>query len=97
VWAPTFKALPAEVHQALTTSMLAAWMEKNLQYPITKHLPVGVPRRPYTQPGYYGDISGGNAWQSAKEFRDAGVPPALVKTLQQWGAAYADRAARIQY
>ena len=97
VWAPTFKPLPAEVHQALTTSMLAAWMEKNLEYPITKHLPVGVPRRPYTQPGYYGDISGGNVWQSAKEFRDAGVPATLVKSLQQWGAAYADRAARIQY
>lgn len=97
VWAPTFKPLPAEVRQALTTSMLAAWMEKNLEYPITKHLPVGVPRRPYTQPGYYGDISGGNVWQSAKEFRDAGVPATLVKSLQQWGAAYADRAARIQY
>jgi hypothetical protein len=97
VWAPTFKPLPVEVHQALTTSMLAAWMDKNLEYPITKHLPVGVPRRPYTQPGYYGDISGGNVWQSAKQFRDAGVPAALVKSLQQWGAAYADRAARIQY
>ncbi len=97
VWAPIFKPLPVEVHQALTTSMLAAWMDKNLEYPITKHLPVGVPRRPYTQPGYYGDISGGNVWQSAKQFRDAGVPPALVQTLQQWGAAYADRAARIQY
>ena len=97
VWAPTFKPLPAEVRQALTTSILAAWMDKNLQYPITKHLPVGVPRRPYTQPGYYGDISGGKVWQSAKEFRDAGVPPELVKTLQQWGIAYTDRAARIQY
>jgi hypothetical protein len=97
VWAPTFKPLPVEVQQALTTSMLAAWMGKNLEYPITKHLPIGVPRRPYTQPGYYGDISGGNVWQSAKQFRDAGVPAALVKSLQQWGAAYADRAARIQY
>ncbi len=97
VWAPTFKPLPAEVRQALTTSMLAAWMDKNLEYPITRHLPVGVPRRPYTQPGYYGDISGGKVWESAKQFRDAGVPAALVQSLQQWGAAYADRAARIQY
>ena len=97
VWAPTFHPLPADVRQALTTSMLAAWMDKNLEYPITKHLPVGVPRRPYTQPGYYGDISGGKVWESAKQFRDAGVPAALVQSLQQWGAAYADRAARIQY
>ena len=97
VWAPFFKPLPVEVRQALTTSMLAAWMDKNLEYPITKHLPVGVPRRPYSQPGYYGDISGGKVWESARQFRDAGVPAALVQSLQQWGAAYADRAARINY
>jgi hypothetical protein len=77
VWAPIFKSLPIEVHQALTASMLAAWMDKNLQYPITKHLPVGVPRRPYTQPSAYGDISGGKVWESASQFRDAGVAPEL--------------------
>ncbi len=97
VWAPFFKPLPAEVHQDLTAAMLAAWMDKNLEYPITKHLPVGVPRRPYTQPGYYGDISGGNVWQSARQFREAGVPDELIQHLQQWGIAYTDRAARIQY
>ncbi len=97
VWAPMFKPLPIEVRQALTTSLLAAWMDKNLQYPITKHLPVGVPRRPYTQPSAYGDISGGKVWESASQFRDAGVAPELVKRLQQWGIAYSDRAARIQY
>ena len=97
VWAPTFQPLPAEVRQALTTSMLAAWMDKNLEYPITKHLPVGVPRRPYTQPGYYGDISGGKVWESAKQFSEAGVPADLVQHLRQWGIAYADRAARINY
>jgi hypothetical protein len=97
VWAPIFKPLPAEVNQALTASLLAAWMDKNLQYPITKHLPTGLPRRAYTQPGAYGDISGGKVWESAREFRDAGVPAELVKRLQQWGIAYSDRAARIQY
>ena len=97
VWAPIFKPLPIEVHQALTTSLLAAWMDKNLQYPITKHLPVGVPKRPYTQPGMYGDISGGKVWEAAGEFRDAGVPAELVQRLQRWGVAYSDRAARLQY
>ena len=97
VWAPIFKPLPSEVHQALTASLLAAWMDKNLQYPITKHLPVGLPRRSYTQPRGYGDISGGKVWEAAKEFRDAGVPTELVRRLQQWGIAYADRAARLQY
>jgi hypothetical protein len=97
VWAPMFKPLPVEIHQALTESLLAAWMDKNLQYPITKHLPVGVPKRPYTQPSSYGDISGGKVWESAREFRDAGVSADLVQHLQQWGVAYNDRAARIQY
>ncbi len=97
VWAPMFKPLPVEVHQALTASLLAAWMDKNLQYPITKHLPTGLPRRTYTQPGTYGDISGGKVWEAAREFRDAGVAPELVQRLQQWGIAYSDRAARIQY
>jgi hypothetical protein len=97
VWAPMFKPLPVELHQALTASLLAAWMDKNLQYPITKHLPVGVPKRPYTQPSSYGDISGGKVWESAREFRDAGVSADLVQHLQQWGVAYNHRAARIQY
>ncbi|MGH9502440.1 MAG: hypothetical protein ACRD20_06285 [Terriglobales bacterium] len=97
VWAPVFKPLPIEVHQALTASLLAAWMDKNLEYPIAKHLPVGLPRRAYTQPRAYGDISGGKVWESASQFRDAGVAPELVQRLQQWGAAYADRAARLQY
>ncbi|HEX3351588.1 MAG TPA: hypothetical protein VHS34_02100 [Terriglobales bacterium] len=97
VWAPIFKPLPIEVRQALTTSLLAAWMDKNLQYPITKHLPVGVPKRPYTQPGAYGDISGGKVWEAAGEFRNAGVPAELVQRLQRWGVAYSDRAARLQY
>jgi hypothetical protein len=97
VWAPIFKPLPVEIHQALTTSLLAAWMDKNLQYPITKHLPTGVPRRAYTQPGAYGDISGGKVWEAATQFRDAGVSAELVQRLQQWGIAYSDRAARLQY
>ena len=29
VWAPIFKPLPVEIHQALTAALLAAWMEKN--------------------------------------------------------------------
>jgi hypothetical protein len=97
VWAPIFKPLPVEVHQALTTSLLAAWMDKNLQYPIEKHLPIGLPRRSYTQPRAYGDISGGKVWEAAKQFHDAGVPTELVQRLQHWGSAYADRAARLQY
>jgi hypothetical protein len=73
-------------------------MDKNLQYPIAKYLPMGgLPARPYAPPAAYGDISGGNVWEAAQEFRKAGVAAELVGRLQQWGIAYTDRAARIQY
>ncbi|HET8922170.1 MAG TPA: hypothetical protein VFN26_04150 [Candidatus Acidoferrum sp.] len=98
VWEPIFKPLPIELHRALTASLLTAWMDKNLQYPITKYLPMGgLPERPYAPPQAYGDISGGNVWEAAQQFRDAGVAPELVGRLRQWGIAYADRAARLQY
>jgi hypothetical protein len=98
VWEPIFKPLPVEVRRALTASLLAAWMEKNLQYPTEKYLPMGgLPARPYAPPQAYGDISGGNVWEAAQQFRDAGVAADLVGRLQQWGFAYTDRAARIQY
>jgi hypothetical protein len=96
-WAPIFKPLSPKLHQALTASLLDAWLDKNLQYPVTKYLQMGDRRHVYTPPGPYGEISGGNVWESAKQFRDAGVAPELVRRLQQWGIAYADRAARIQY
>jgi hypothetical protein len=97
VWAPFFKPLPAELHRALTESLLAAWMDKNLQYPIVKHLPMGVHRQAYATPQAYGDISGGKVWEAAQQFRDVGVSPDLVRRLQQWGIAFTDRAARLQY
>jgi hypothetical protein len=96
-WAPVFKPLPMEVRRALTASLLAAWMEKNLQYPIAKYLPIGLPSHPYTPPGAYGEISGGKVWEAARRFREVGVPPDLVERLQQWGTAFSDRAARLQY
>jgi hypothetical protein len=97
VWAPIFKPLPVEVHQALTESLLAAWMDKSLQYPIAKYLPLGVQKHAYTTPRTYGDISGGNVWEASQQFRDAGVAPELVRRLQQWGIEFTDRAARVQY
>ena len=98
VWEPIFKPLPIELRRALTSSLLAAWMDKNLQYPVAKYLPMGgLPARPYAPPQAYGDISGGNVWEAAQQFRDAGVPPELARRLQQWGIAYSDRAARLQY
>ena len=98
IWEPIFKPLPVELRRALTNALLAAWMDKNLQYPTAKYLPMGgLPARPYAPPRAYGDISGGDVWEATQQFRDAGVPGELVGRLQQWGIAYTDRAARIQY
>jgi len=75
--------------------MLSAWMDKNEQYPIAEYLPLPVP--PHDSRYLYGDISGGKVWESAGEFRAAGVSADLVARLQNWGMAYTDRAARLQY
>jgi hypothetical protein len=96
-WAPIFKPLPSEIHQALTGSLLSAWMDKNLQYPIAKYLPVGSSRSAYTPRRTYADISGGNVWDAAPQFRSAGVSAELVERLEEWGIAFTDRAARLQY
>jgi hypothetical protein len=98
VWAPIFRPLPADIHGALTTALLAAWMDKNLQYPIAKYLPFGLPPRPYAPTSTaYGDITGGRVWESAKQFLEAGVPPDLVARLQRWGVEFTERAVRVQY
>jgi hypothetical protein len=97
VWAQIFEPLPPEVHRALTTSLLAAWMDKNLQYPVEKYLPLGLPPRIYAPGSKYGEISGGKVWKAAKQFREAGVAAELILRLQQWGILFTDRAERIQY
>jgi len=71
-------------------------MDKNLQYPISKYLPLGVIQHDYTPARAYGDISGGRVWRAAQQFRNAGVSAELVGRLQQWGIAFTDRAARLQ-
>jgi hypothetical protein len=96
-WAPVFKPLPNELHRALTVALLSAWLDKNVQYPIEKYLPMGATRRAYAIPRAYADISGGDVWKAAQQFRDAGVPPELVRRLQAWGISYHEREVRIQY
>jgi hypothetical protein len=96
-WAPIFKPLPNELHRALTVALLSAWLDKNVQYPIEKYLPMGATRRAYAIPRAYADISGGDVWKAAQQFRDAGVPPELVRRLQAWGISYHEREVRIQY
>ena len=82
-WAPMFAPLPGEVRRALTNALLYAWMDKSLQYPLAKYLPVQAGLHlSYTPSAGYENISGGNVWEAAAKFREAGVGDALVERLQ---------------
>jgi hypothetical protein len=96
-WALFFRPFPPGVRRALTESLLAAWMEKTLKYPVTEYLPLSVIQHDYTPSSAYRDISGGKVWGAAQQFRAAGASDDLVERLQNWGIAYTDRAARLQY
>jgi hypothetical protein len=96
-WVFFFRPFPPGVRRALTESLLAAWMEKTLQYPVTEYLPLPAIQHDYTPRSAYRDISGGRVWEAAQQFRAAGVSDDLVDRLKNWGIAYTDRAARIQY
>jgi hypothetical protein len=96
-WAPMFNPFPFEVRRAITEALLAAWMDKTLQYSLTSYLPVSVPQQSYHSRYPHSDISGGKVWEAAEQFRTAGVSDDLVERLQSWGLAYTERAARLQY
>lgn len=97
-WAPLFQPLPPAWHRALTSALLAAWMGKNEQYPLAKFMPVSA-RQTSSYALDAGDleITGGSVWEAAEKFREAGVALDLVQRLENWGVAYTDRAARLQY
>ena len=92
-----FQPLAAEARRVMTESLLGAWLDKNLQYPVSRYFRVGLSESSYPSPAMYGSISGGKVWDAAPLFLAAGVNPDLVKQLQKWGAAYTDTAARFQY
>jgi len=97
-WAPAFQPLPPALRRALTNSMLTAWMDKNQQYPLAKFMPITERTTPsYPLDAGLEEITGGKVWEAAQKFREAGVAPDLVIRLERWGAAYTDRAARLQY
>ncbi len=96
-WEPMFRPFPPAVRRALTESLLAAWMDKNLQYPVTEYLPLPTLQHDYKPRASLGDISGGRVWSAAADFRAAGVSDQVVDRLRNWGIAYTDRATRLQY
>jgi len=95
-WDPVLRPLTPVLHRALTVSLLTAWIDKTQQYTMAEYLPLGSAHS-YTAVRNYGDFTGGQIWQAASQFRDAGVPQALLERVLQYGTAYTDRAARIHY
>jgi hypothetical protein len=97
VWAPFFQPLFSDARRAITESLLAAWLDKNLQYPVARYFTVGVSERSYAPPASFGGIAGGNVWEAAPLFMAAGVGPDIIRQLERWGTAFTDVAARFQY
>ncbi len=95
-WSPFFKPFPSEIRRAIAESLLAAWTEKTLSYPIAEYLPLPALQRDY-KPRLYSDISGGKVWEAAGQFRAAGVSDDLVTRLVNWGITYNQRAVALQY
>ena len=96
-WAPMFQPLSGDAKRAMTESLLAAWLDKNSQYPLGRYFRVGLSENSYASPASYGSISGGKVWEAAPLFMAAGVNPELIRQLQKWGTSYTDMAARFQY
>jgi hypothetical protein len=96
-WSPIFQSIPIDARRAITESLLAAWLDKNRQYPVAQFFTPGVSEERYVVPAGFGDISGGKPWEAAPLFRAAGVSPEVISQLQKWGTAYTDMAARFHY
>jgi hypothetical protein len=96
-WAPMFEPLSGDAKRAITESLLAAWLDKNLQYPIGRYFRVGLSESSYALPANYGSIAGGKVWEAAPLFIAAGVNPEIIRQLRKWGASYTETAARFQY
>src|SRR5207237_4210679 len=96
-WAPMFQPLTNEEKQAITESLLDAWLEKNLQYAVGRYFRVGLSESSYALPANYASIAGGKVWEAAPLFTEAGVAPELISQLRKWGASYGSIAARFQY
>ena len=97
VWAPIFQPVSSNAKRAITESLLAAWLDKNLQYPLGQFFTPGLSEGGYIAPANLGGITGDRVWEAAPLFRAAGVSPEVVGQLQKWGMAYTDTARRFQY
>jgi cytochrome c553 len=96
-WAPMFATLPPEVKASLTESLLAAWLDKTLQYPAAAYFTRGLTASSYSGPAAVQNISGGRVWEAAERFEAAGVSARQVERLREWGRAYTSAAELFHY
>jgi hypothetical protein len=96
-WAPIFQPLSTDAKRAITESLLAAWLDKNMQYRLDRYFRVGLSESSYAPPARYGNIVGGKPWEAAPQLVAAGVDAQLVRRLQSWGASYSEMASRFLY
>jgi len=96
-WAQMFEPLSADVRRSIAESMLSAWLDKNQQFPASRYFTRGLSDRSYTLPAGLAGISGGKVWEAVPRFQAAGVSPAVVLRLKNWGRAQADMASRFAY
>jgi hypothetical protein len=96
-WAPMFSPLPQATKQAITESLLTAWLDKNLQYPPASYFRLGLEASSYARRRDLENISGGRAWEAAREFQAAGVNVKLIDCLQAWGREYTSLASLFHY
>jgi hypothetical protein len=83
-----FRDIPGDVKQAMTESLLSAWLDKTLRYPPASYFVRGPQPGGYRLPAHLQDISGGKVWEAAPQFQAAGVRPALIGRLDAWGKAW---------
>jgi len=96
-WAPVFQILPVNLKQAITESLLTAWLDKTLQYAPVSYFQRGLPDASYRLPVESLDISGGKVWEAAPQFLAAGVDTSTVQRLQEWGSIHTSLAQLFQY
>lgn len=96
-WSQAFETLPDGVRQAITESLLTAWLDKTLQYPPAAYFQRGVPATYYQLSTEFLDISGGKVWEAAPQFEAAGVSPALIERLNAWGKSWTALAELFHY
>ncbi len=96
-WEPVFRTIPGDVKQAITESLLSAWLDKTLQYPSTSYFVQGPQPAGYKLPTHLQNISGGRVWEAASQFQAVGVRAALIERLDAWGKAYTALAELFHY